>query len=154
MKQEIIKFGKPAFAECRKLAEQYELRLKKLAPTDNIVLKASDDERVTTKLLAQVFSKPDKRHRQRLVCLDETGKPWTTNKLADQLRQWRDTPEIDRITFVIGGPYGLPESLAKKADVLLSFGPATFPSDIAWVLTWEQVYRAQTLIHGLPYHHD
>lgn len=154
MKIEIIKFGKPAFAECRSMTDQYEKRLRKLAPTDNVLLKASEDDRVNAKLLAKVIAPLEKRHRQQLICLDEHGKPFPTMKLADNLRTWRDSPEVDRVTFVVGGPYGLPQQLLEEANSLLSFGPGTFPSDIAWLLTWEQVYRAQTIIHRLPYHHE
>ncbi len=154
MKIEIIKFGKPAFDECAGMVALYQKRLERLSPVSNVVIKVAESDRLQEKSLTQVLNRPDTRNRQRLVCLDERGQAHSTKQIAEILREWRDQPTVDRVTLVVGGPYGVPKPLLDQADLTISFGPATFPSDIAWLLTWEQVYRSFTLILGLPYHHS
>ena len=58
-----------------------------------------------------------------------------------------------KMTFVIGGPYGLTDEVRQQADLVLSLAKGVFPSDLAWVMLWEQLYRASTIIRRTPYHH-
>ena len=55
--------------------------------------------------------------------------------------------------FIIGGPYGLSPEVIQKADKVLSLGPMTFPHELALVLLLEQLYRADSIMRGAPYHH-
>ena len=61
-------------------------------------------------------------------------------------RDGRDT------AFLIGGADGHPESLLKKAALVLSFGAMTWPHLLARAMLAEQLYRAQQLLAGHPYH--
>ncbi len=56
------------------------------------------------------------------------------------------------LTFVLGGPYGLDETLKKEADFTLSLSPMTLAHTMARMLLLEQIYRAFTLLRGEPYH--
>lgn len=87
----------------------------------------------------------------RTVCLDEHGGTMTSVKFAHFLRQCFDTAVTP--CFVIGGAYGLSEAVKTRADKLLSFGPMTFPHELARVLLFEQLYRADCILRGRPYHH-
>jgi len=58
------------------------------------------------------------------------------------------------LVFAVGGAYGLPESLKKKAHFTLSLSDFTFPHDLARVLILEQIYRALQIRSGSRYHHD
>lgn len=85
------------------------------------------------------------------VCLDERGESMTSASFARFLRQAFDTARTP--CFVIGGAYGLSDAVRDRAAKLLSFGPMTLPHELARVLLFEQLYRADSIMHGRPYHH-
>ena len=85
-----------------------------------------------------------------LIALDERGKDWTTQDLADQLRRWRDSAAD--VTFAIGGADGLDTDLKKEARTLLRLSSMTLPHALARVILAEQLYRASSLLAGHPYH--
>lgn len=85
------------------------------------------------------------------VCLDERGKMLSSVEFSAFLRQSFDTARTP--CFIIGGAYGLSEKVKTRADRLISFSPMTFPHELARVLLFEQLYRADAILHGRPYHH-
>jgi 23S rRNA (pseudouridine1915-N3)-methyltransferase len=82
--------------------------------------------------------------------LDPKGKSWTSEQLAKFVQQHM-TSDPRRMTFVIGDYAGLPDEVKKRADVLWSLSPLTFTHDLTRVLLLEQLYRALSIIHNLPY---
>jgi len=84
----------------------------------------------------------------RLIALDRTGRALDSDRLGEALRRWT-TP---RGVFVLGGPLGHHEELLDRADEVWSLGPLTLPHELARVVVAEQLYRAMTLIRGIPYH--
>ncbi|MBI3197812.1 MAG: 23S rRNA (pseudouridine(1915)-N(3))-methyltransferase RlmH [Rhodospirillales bacterium] len=86
-----------------------------------------------------------------LVALDRRGKVLDSEALASQLGRWRDDSVSD-VAFLIGGADGHPESLLKRAALVLSFGAMTWPHLLARAMLAEQLYRAQQLLAGHPYH--
>ncbi len=86
-----------------------------------------------------------------LVVLDEGGRQLSSVELAEFLRDWmnRSVPEV---TFLIGGYLGIPEGLGARARLKLALGRMTLPHELARVVLLEQVYRALTIVRGLPYH--
>ena len=85
-----------------------------------------------------------------LIPLDATGRTLSSLKLAERLDQWRQQSE--NICFLIGGPDGLHPELRNMASWSLSLGAMTFPHMLARVLLLEQLYRANTILHKIPYH--
>ncbi|HZA95215.1 MAG TPA: 23S rRNA (pseudouridine(1915)-N(3))-methyltransferase RlmH [Burkholderiaceae bacterium] len=85
-----------------------------------------------------------------LVALDERGKDWTTQQLADQLQRWRDSAED--VAFAIGAADGLDAKLKQEARILLRLSSMTLPHALARVLLAEQLYRASSMLAGHPYH--
>lgn len=85
-----------------------------------------------------------------LVALDERGKDWTTQQLADQLGRWRDAG--DSVAFVIGGPDGLDETFRRSARLQLRLSSMTLPHALARVVLAEQLYRAWSILAHHPYH--
>ncbi len=85
-----------------------------------------------------------------LVTLNENGQSFTSKRLAQKLLNSNN----QNITFVIGGASGLPPSLNNLASWQLSLSPLTFPHDIARLLLIEQLYRANSIIQGGPYHKE
>jgi 23S rRNA (pseudouridine1915-N3)-methyltransferase len=86
-----------------------------------------------------------------LVPLDRRGKEMTSEAFAQRLSDWRDQGVAD-LAFLIGGADGHGEPLLKKATLILSFGSMTWPHLVARGLLVEQIYRAQQMIAGHPYH--
>ena len=87
----------------------------------------------------------------KIVLLDERGALMTSEAFAEQLGRWRDDG-VEDVVFMIGGADGHPLQAAKRADLTLSFGRATFPHLLVRAMLTEQVYRAMTILAGHPYH--
>ncbi len=86
--------------------------------------------------------------REHVVCLDEGGKNLTSKQLATFL----DT--VGPACFIIGGAYGLDDTVKKACNSCLSLGSMTLPHELAHVVLLEQIYRAFTILHKIPYHHE
>jgi len=89
--------------------------------------------------------------RDVLVALDEKGVDLDSPALARQIEQWQ-LDSRGSAAFLIGGPDGLAPAVTKQADMVLSFGRATWPHLLVRAMLAEQLYRAETLISGHPYH--
>ena len=86
-----------------------------------------------------------------VVALDARGKMLSSPEIASYIKN-KELSSISEISFVIGGSNGLSADVLKKADLILSFGNVTFPHQLFRVVLIEQIYRAFTIINGLPYH--
>jgi len=84
------------------------------------------------------------------VVLDPAGVEWTSHELANQVRQWEGNG-IKEVAFIVGGPRGLSEELSSRADKRWSLSRLTLTHEMARVLLFEQLYRAYTIVHNLPY---
>lgn len=88
-----------------------------------------------------------------VICCDERGKSYDSRSFAKALSDWQDKRGPD-IAFIIGGADGLHESVLQKADGALSLGAMVWPHLLVRVMLAEQLYRAQTILSGHPYHRD
>ncbi len=88
-----------------------------------------------------------------VAALDERGKVLTSRAFAQKLATWADAGVRDAV-FVIGGADGLDADLRKRADLVIAFGAATWPHQLVRVMLAEQLYRAQSIRAGHPYHRD
>jgi 23S rRNA (pseudouridine1915-N3)-methyltransferase len=86
-----------------------------------------------------------------LVALDRRGKVLDSETFARRLARWRDDGVAD-VAFLIGGADGHGEPLLHKAALVVSFGAMTWPHLLARAMLAEQIYRAQQLLAGHPYH--
>lgn len=92
------------------------------------------------------------RDRERVVLLDETGKTLATRDLATRLESLAvETPDV---ALLIGGPDGHAPAVRTRAAETWSLSKLTLPHGLARVLLVEQLYRAQSLLLGHPYHRD
>lgn len=87
----------------------------------------------------------------KVVALDERGALLTSEGIAKRIGVWRDEG-VGKIVFLIGGAEGLDEAVRKRADLLLSLGRVTWPHLLVRGLVAEQLYRAQQILAGHPYH--
>ena len=86
-----------------------------------------------------------------VVALDETGKGFGSEQLADWLGQRRDEGQRD-IACLIGGADGLDPGVRDRAGLVLSLGAMTWPHLLVRGLLAEQFYRAHAILTGHPYH--
>ncbi len=85
------------------------------------------------------------------VLLDERGEVMSSESFAALLGQWRDDG-MRETRFVLGAADGHSDVERTDADLLLAFGPATWPHLLARAMLMEQLYRATSILAGHPYH--
>ena len=150
MRFRIIWTGKTRDARLRALIDDYAERLGHFARCEVTELRES---RRTDKA---GIDKETKRISDGLrsgsvtVLLDPDGVEWTSQQLAAQVRSWEGSG-IKEVAFVIGGPNGVADDFKARVDKRWSLSRLTLTHEMARVLLVEQLYRAYTIIHGLPY---
>lgn len=150
MRFRIIWPGKTRDARLRALIQDYTERLSHFVRCEVTELK---EPRRTDKT---GIDKETKRISDALrpgsltVLLDPEGSEWTSQELAAQVRSWEGNG-VKEVAFVVGGPGGLAPELVSRADKRWSLSRLTLTHEMARVLLLEQLYRAFTILHGLPY---
>jgi len=87
------------------------------------------------------------------IVLDERGRALTSTELARQLEAWRDGGKREA-RFLIGAADGHEEEERRSADLLLSFGAATWPHLLVRAMLAEQLFRATSILANHPYHRE
>lgn len=87
------------------------------------------------------------------IVLDERGEALSSTELAKVLERWRDGGKREA-RFLIGAADGHDQALRSSADLLLSFGLATWPHLLARAMLAEQLFRATSILANHPYHRD
>jgi 23S rRNA (pseudouridine1915-N3)-methyltransferase len=78
---------------------------------------------------------------------------WSSRELADRLAAWADRG-AGAVAFAIGGAEGLGAAVLDRADAVLSLGAMTWPHLLVRTMLLEQLYRAQQIQAGHPYHRE
>lgn len=153
MKIQIVRVGKISQTGLLPIASEYRKRLSAFIKTDEIEIKADSqrDKRSSGKSSEPLYHPAPGEF---LVLLDERGRQHDSLSFSRAMQSWIDDPRIKTLSFVIGPPYGFDDATRKIASETWSLSPLTVPSDLAWLLVWEQLYRAMTILKGMPYHHD
>lgn len=86
------------------------------------------------------------------LVLDERGQKLSSPQLAALLRRL-DQEARGRACFVVGGAWGLDDSVRQRAFKVLSLSDMTLPHELARVVLLEQIYRAECILRKVPYHH-
>jgi 23S rRNA (pseudouridine1915-N3)-methyltransferase len=87
-----------------------------------------------------------------VAALDQRGAAFSSMGFAERLASWRDAGKDP--VFVIGGADGLSPAVLARADLKISLGPMTWPHQLVRVMLAEQLYRAQSILTGHPYHRE
>jgi 23S rRNA (pseudouridine1915-N3)-methyltransferase len=87
------------------------------------------------------------------IVLDERGQALRSAELAALLEQWRDRGKREA-RFLIGAADGHDDEQRRSADLLLSFGPATWPHLLVRAMLAEQLFRATSILANHPYHRE
>lgn len=88
-----------------------------------------------------------------VVLLDEKGKEFTSREFAQKLDAYQNN-SIKRICFLVGGAYGFSEEIYTRANEKLSLSKMTFTHQMIRLFFVEQIYRADQILQGKPYHND
>lgn len=142
MKINFVTVGKPKLQYAMTGVAEYLARLKRLHTVHETVI--SDKFAYDSNKIAEVLQGTI------VVALEIGGKQYSSEELADFLTKLE--LQSREVSFVIGGPEGLPQDICESADYLWSLGKHTMPHDLAMVTTLEAIYRASTIKAGLPYH--
>jgi len=153
MRLHFVWIGKTKERHCAALVADYLKRLARFAPCDVSELKvpsgSSDERRVLAqegeKILAAV------ERDDFIVLLDEQGRQFSSPALAEFIGA-RQQAGVKRLAFIIGGFAGVSAEVKQRAHLHWSLSSLTLPHDLARVVLTEQLYRAYTLLAGLPYH--
>ncbi len=142
----IVAVGKSRLAYARAGISEYLARLRCFCSVDTAYIKPSDPLREGNQLLSR------SEGCFRLI-LDERGKGFTSRALAEEIRKIEGNPR-KTCALVVGGADGLSERVRDSADLLWSLSPLTLQHELALVVALEQIYRAHTILTGIPYHRD
>ena len=88
-----------------------------------------------------------------LTLMDERGSQYTSIEFSQWLQK-RMLSGVKRLVLVIGGPYGFSDDVYARADQKISLSKMTFSHQIVRAIFAEQLYRAFTILHNEPYHHE
>ena len=156
MKISIWTIGKSHEAYVKEGIAEFTKRIKKYFPIEWTILPVPKN--------AGMLSEMDLRKKEAemvldwlkdddyLVALDEHGKQFSSEGLSDFLQD-RANDRNKNIVFLIGGAFGLDETILKKAKLKWSLSQLTFPHQLVRLILSEQLYRACTILKNEKYHH-
>lgn len=147
MKIRIIAVGRQKSSPTLDLCEEYIKRMKW-----TVSVKEIDAPKGSTSVQEAPLILKSLPENVFLVALDERGETITSPEFAQRLGKWQMQAPGNEIIFLIGGADGLTEEIRKKARFLMSFGKQTWPHMLVRVMLLEQLYRAQQIADGHPYH--
>ncbi len=154
MKISIISIGKFENSPHKQVFETYIKRLKWKVELKELDLKNSQNLSVPKikegegALILKAL-KPSSK----LIVLDEDGKQFSSVAFAKMISDFAVAGDSN-LSFVIGGSDGLSEEVLQKSNLKISFGKMTFPHLMVRAILAEQLYRAQSIIAGHPYHRE
>jgi 23S rRNA (pseudouridine1915-N3)-methyltransferase len=155
MKLRIVALGHRMPAWVNAAFEDYARRLPRDFALELVEVKPEPRDRgktVVQILAAEAHQIAAATKSLRVVALDERGEMWTTARLAERLRNWREDGRD--IAFVIGSADGIAATIKRDADVTMALSALTLPHGLARILLVEQLYRAISMLQGHPYHRE
>jgi len=141
----IIAVGKVKQVGLRAELDDYLGRLKRFASTTEVELKDAPEKELIPRFEKAIPT------RTKVIALEVGGRMMDSHALARFVADLERDP--GSAAFLIGGAYGLPPEVSKRADVQLSLSPMTLPHRLARLLLAEQLYRAYTILRNEPYSH-
>lgn len=135
----------------REAIDEYKKRISKYTNLEIIELKDEGlvEESKAKKLEAEKIEKHIDE-KDYIITLEIEGKSFTSEEFAEKLRTIQ--MESSKITFIIGGSYGIDDRIKEKAKLHLSFSKMTFPHQLFRVILLEQIYRSFKINNNESYH--
>lgn len=151
---EIWSIGRGHDKGLQNLIEEYSSRVSKYAKLEWILFKnyVSDDKELVLKKEAEMLLSKITNDDFTVILDRQKGQSFDSEKFADQMMIFQNHNYKKNI-FIIGGAFGLHDSLIKNAKLCINFSAFTFPHQIVRLILIEQIYRAFTILNNFPYHH-
>lgn len=156
MKLHFVWIGKTKDRHCAALTADYLGRIKRFANYEVSELKeqgkdlsSRDEKRVIAAESAKLIETVERDDF--VILLDENGRSLSSPELAELIAAKQQTG-VKRMALIIGGFAGVSEEVKQRANLQLSLSRMTLTHELARVVLTEQIYRAFTLLAGLPYH--
>ena len=157
MKVRLLSVGKTDNEHLAQLIEEYRKRVNFYIPFEMTVvadlknkknISAEEQKTLEGNLLLKSLQPGD-----HVVLLDDKGKQYTSTEFARYIEKKSHTVP-KRLVFIVGGPYGFSQEVYDAANEKLSLSKMTFTHQMVRVVFAEQLYRAMTILHNEPYHHE
>ena len=153
MRLQLVWIGKTKRSPVQQLIQEYLDRIGKFVTVEVTELRDRKDVGGDARLIldkegSDIISRTTAADY--FIALDQRGREFDSKQLAELIERHR-MAGTKLVTFVIGGHYGLPEAVRNRADLVLAMSRMTLTHELARVILLEQVYRAFTIIHDLPY---
>lgn len=156
MKIRLISVGKPHDTYVKAGITDFTQRISKYFKVDWVIIPSAKN---AASLSAQALKKAEAPlilsqldKDDYVVLLDERGKQYTSMELASFLQQ-KANESHKQLVFLIGGAFGVDDSVANRAQLSWSLSPLVFPHMLVRLILSEQLYRACTIIRNEKYHH-
>lgn len=157
MKVVLLLTGKTEAQYLTDAVNEYQKRLQHYFPFETKVIPALKNTKSLTEeqqkekegeLILQQIQAGDQ-----VVLLDEKGKEFTSLNFASYMEKKMNAVN-KRLVFVVGGPYGFSKKVYAIAPEKISLSKMTFSHQMVRLFFIEQLYRAMTILHNEPYHHE
>lgn len=157
MKINLLCIGKTDDKEIKNLINYYLTRLPRHW---NFEITEIPDVKNTRNLTPDLLKKEEAKlflnqieNTDLVVLLDEKGKQFTSREFAQKLDSYQNN-SIKKICFLVGGAYGFSEEMYQRANEKISISKMTFTHQMIRLFFVEQIYRADQILQGKPYHND
>ncbi|MBF0205651.1 MAG: 23S rRNA (pseudouridine(1915)-N(3))-methyltransferase RlmH [Oligoflexia bacterium] len=150
----VVAVGKLKDAHLRLLEEEYLKRIYSPRLVLSEIKSVQEDrERESQAVLIKIKELCSGRSPY-LLLLSENGTCLDSNRFARKIFSLlEEKGQNQQIIFIIAGAHGPTSQLLSSANELISLSPLTLPHRLARLILIEQIYRAQTIHYGHPYHH-
>lgn len=157
MKIQLWSVGKAHESYVKEGVEEFTKRISKYYPVEwkifpgakqTINTGENDIKKTEAQIILPALQKDDY-----LVLLDETGKQISSPQLASFIES-RANSSVRQLVFLIGGAFGVDETIKSRANFIWSFSQLVFPHQLVRLMLAEQTYRACTIIRNEKYHHQ
>jgi 23S rRNA (pseudouridine1915-N3)-methyltransferase len=157
MKIIIIAVGKDKDFSAHESVSEYTARIGHYMPIEWIYIPASSAKEENARILKTIDTQTNHQIHHgngltHIVILDEKGREYTSMDFS-KFVQSRMNEGLKSLVFIIGGSYGLDDSVRARAKSSIALLQLTFPHQLVRLILAEQIYRACTILKGEKYHH-
>ena len=157
MKTTLLLVGKTTSKPLSQLVDDYVERVGHFAPFSVEVIPELRKARSLTVEQQKELESDEILNRLKasdfVVLLDERGREFRSVQFAEFVQKL-NLRGASRVVFIVGGPYGFANSVYERANEKISLSKMTFSHQMIRLLFVEQLYRAYSILNGLPYHHE
>ncbi len=157
MKIKLLAIGKTEDGYLKTGIEEYERRIRRYVPYESIQIPSSGNSiRMNQKEIILRESEKINKYiaaADFVIVLDEKGKEFRSVEFSEFLGN-KFTSSVKTLIFIIGGPFGIHDSLKSRANLIMSLSKLTFSHQMVRLFFSEQLYRALTILNNESYHHE